>query len=50
MYASSGLHDHYSDLFTWTAAVKLSPYSRYQLEINIANTFCLGRISNSKII
>ena len=35
---SSGLHDHYSELFTWIAALKfiilyLSPYSRYCLEM-----------------
>ena len=41
---SSGLRDHYSELFTWMVALKLlsavtGSYSRYRLEITYPTCF-----------
>ena len=53
--ASSGLRDHYSELFTRMAAVKLlnavtKPPEQISLRDYLPNTFYLGRIGKPKIV
>ena len=54
-YVSSGLHDHYSELFSWMAALKLKnsvtkPPEQISLRNYLPKTFYLGRIGKPKIV
>ena len=55
IYASSGLRDHYSELFIQMAALKLynavtKPPEQISLRNHLPNTFYLGRIGKPKIV